>query len=60
MANFRPGAFFCADSFIPSSATPPYGPGSPHTRTVPVLACARAALGAAAAARAPAVVEVRN
>src|SRR4051812_29436678 len=37
ISNFSPGAFFCAHSFIAATATPPYGPGSPHTRTVPLL-----------------------
>src|SRR5512134_2713745 len=49
-----PGANFFAHSFIASTATPAYGPGSPHTRTVPVLAdfvCAQA--GSAPVAAAP-------
>src|SRR3954470_10764144 len=37
ISNFSPGAFFWAHSFIAATATPPYGPGSPQTRTVPLL-----------------------
>src|SRR5687768_4318277 len=57
--NFRLGANFEAHSFIPSTATPPYGPGSPQTRTVPLafdLACAKAgSAGASVPAAAPTV-----
>ena len=56
MANLSPGEFFCAHSFIASTPTPPYGPGSPHTRTVPVLPCARTRPGVPTTAAEAAVV----